>query len=54
MEAREVIRVRILQFTARQCWSASDIARTVSKRISNALMRAGDRAWKAADRARKS
>ena len=48
------ISLRILQFTARQCWSASDIARTVSKRISNALMRAGDRAWAASDKARKS
>ena len=54
MEAREVIRIRILQFTARRFWDASDIARNVSKRISNALMRAGDRAWQAADKARKS
>ena len=49
-----MIRVRFFQFTARQCWSASDIARPVSKRISNALMRAGDRAWAASDKARNS
>lgn len=54
MEARKVIRVRILQFTARRFWEASDIAGLFGKRLSNALMRAGDRAWQASDRARKS
>ena len=54
MEACKVIRVRFLQFTARRFWDASDIARLFGKRLSNALCRAGDRAWQAADKARKS
>jgi hypothetical protein len=45
-------RVRLLQFTARRLWDASDIARLFGKRLSNALVRAGDRAWRASDRAR--
>ena len=49
-----MIRVCLLQFTARRFWDASDIARLFGKRLSNALCRAGDRAWKAADKARKS
>ena len=49
-----MIRIRILQFTARRFWDASDIVRRFAVRLSNALCRAGDRAWQASDRARKS
>ena len=52
MEAREMIRIRFLQFTARRFWDASDIVRRFAVRLSNALCRAGDRAWQAADKAR--
>jgi hypothetical protein len=47
-----MIRVRLLQFTARRLWDASDIARLFGKRLSNALVRAGDCAWQVSDRAR--
>lgn len=49
-----MIRFRILRFIAHRCWDASDLSRRSGSRLSNALMRAGDRAWQAADKARKA